>query len=201
MSMGPMDASRPWETRAVIGAYRLLQRIWRNMVDEETGASTVVNTAADDETRRAINKTIDGIRNDYEGLRYNTAIAKLTELNNHLTGLAAVPREIAEPLVLMLAPLAPHISEELWAKLGRATSLARVRFPEVDERYLVASTIDVPISINGKARGVVTVPANADEATIIAAAQSEPKIAAQLDGATIRKTIYVPGRMVNFVIG
>ncbi len=126
MSMGPLDVSRPWETRAVVGSQRFLQRLWRNVVDEETGEVTVTDDDADLATRRALHQTIDARHRDYDGLRFNTAIAKLIELNNHLTPLPGVPRELAEPLVLMVAPLAPHLAEELWRRLGH-TRVAGVR--------------------------------------------------------------------------
>jgi leucyl-tRNA synthetase len=127
MSMGPLDVSRPWETRAVVGSYRFLQRLWRNLVDESTGTVTVHDGAADLETRRALHRAIDGVRRDMENLRFNTAIAKVIELNNVLTRLSGghgLPREVAEPLVLLAAPLTPHIAEELWARLGHSRSLA-----------------------------------------------------------------------------
>jgi leucyl-tRNA synthetase len=200
MAMGPMDASRPWETRAVVGAYRLLQRIWRNIVDEETGAVTVVDSEADVDTLRVMHRTIEGLRVDYDELRYNTAVAKITEFNNHLTGIGALPRSVAESLTLMIAPLAPHIAEELWSKLGYVSSLARNSFPVVDERYLVADTINVPVSVNGKPKSVVIVASDADEATITEAAKADPKIVALIDGQELRKVIYVPGRMINFVV-
>ena len=139
MSMGPLEQSRPWETRAVVGMYRFLQRVWRNLVDEETGALRVVDEPADDETRRLLHRTIAAVRADMDGLRFNTAIAKLIELNNHLVG-RDVPREVAEPLVLMLAPLAPHVAEELWARLGHDRSLAYEAFPEADPALLVEDT-------------------------------------------------------------
>ena len=107
MAMGPLDASRPWATRDVVGQYRFLQRLWRNMVDEETGECVVVETPANDETRRLLHKTIDTVRTEMDALRFNTAIAKLIELNNHITKLGEMPREVAEPMVVMLAPLVP----------------------------------------------------------------------------------------------
>src|SRR5437868_14047068 len=136
MWMGPLEVSRPWETRAVAGAQRFLQRVWRMVVDEQTGATRVVDEPADEQTRRLLHRTIDGVRADMEGLRFNTAIAKLIELNNHLSGhassAAGTPREVAEPFALMLAPLAPHIAEELWARLGHDHSLAYEPFPVAD---------------------------------------------------------------------
>src|SRR5690606_27230676 len=132
MSMGPLEVSRPWETRAVVGSYRFLQRVWRTIVDEHTGECRVVDTPADDRTRRLLHRVIDGVRGDMEGLRFNTAIAKLIELTNAVTQLPATPREVAEPLVLMLSPFAPHMAEELWEKLGHKGSLAYVDYPVAD---------------------------------------------------------------------
>src|SRR5258708_9279342 len=117
--------------------------MWRNLIDEETGAVRVVDAAADDETGRLLHRTIAAVRSDMDGLRFNTAIAKLIELNNHLVG-QDVPREVAEPLVLMLAPLTPHVAEELWMVLGHDRSLAFEAFPEPDPALLVDATQEYP---------------------------------------------------------
>jgi len=203
MSTGPLEASRPWSTRDVIGSHRFLQRVWRNLVDEHTGETRVTDAEPDTETLRILNRVIAGVRSDYEGLRYNTAAAKLIELNNHLTkvyGSVGVPRSVAEPLVLMMAPLTPHIAEELWAKLGHDTTLAYQPFPVADERYLVAETVEYPIQINGKVRSRVTVPADATNEQVEQAALADEKVAATLDGRSPRKVIVVPGRLVNVVV-
>ena len=200
MAMGPLDQSRPWATKDVVGAQRFLQRVWRLVVDDETGAVRVSETPAPDETLRVLHKTIAGVREDYDGLRMNTAGAKLIELTNHLTKSypAGAPRGVVEPLVLMLAPLAPHLAEELWHRLGHDGSLAYGPFPEVDESYLVEDTVEVPVQVKGKVRARLRVAADADEATVVAAALADPKVAALLDGEP-RKVIYVPGRMLNIV--
>ncbi|GAA3064442.1 hypothetical protein GCM10020000_55070 [Streptomyces olivoverticillatus] len=129
MAMGPLDVSRPWDTRAVVGQYRLLQRLWRNVVDENTGEVTVVDAEPDEATLRALHKAIDGVGQDMANLRFNTAIAKVTELNNFVTKLSEVPRSVAERMVLLIAALAPHIAEELWRKLGHETSVVHAGFP------------------------------------------------------------------------
>ena len=128
MSMGPLDASRPWATKDVVGAYRFLQRVWRLVVDEETGELRVGDDAPDEETLRVLHRTIAGVSEDYTALRNNTAAAKLIEYTNHLTKTARRrgPRAAVEPLVLMVAPLAPHLAEELWRRLGHE-DLARAR--------------------------------------------------------------------------
>jgi leucyl-tRNA synthetase len=200
MSTGPLDASRPWSTRDVIGMQRFLQRLWRALVDEETGACTVVDTPADDATRKLLHKTIHGVSEDMDALRFNTAIAKLIELNNSLTSLPATPREVAEPLVHMLSPLAPHMAEELWAKLGHTESLTYAAFPVADPALLVENTIEYPVQINGKVRGRITVAADADAKTVEALAMTDAKVVEALAGATPKKTIVVPGRMVNIVV-
>ena len=160
MSTGPMDVSRPWSTRDVVGSQRFLQRVWRNLVDETTGELRVSDAEPDEATLRALHKAIAGVHDDFVALHYNTAAAKLIELNNHLTKAypgGGLPRSVAEPLVLMMAPLTPHIAEELWARLGHTTSLAYGPFPVADERYLVEETVEYPIQVNGKVRSRVTV--------------------------------------------
>jgi leucyl-tRNA synthetase len=202
MSTGPMEVSRPWSTRDVVGSQRFLQRVWRNLIDETTGASRVSDeSSVEPETLRLLHRTIAGVHTDFLALHYNTAAAKLIELNNHLTKRGvAVPRSVAEPLVLMLAPLAPHIAEELWSRLGHDATLAYAPFPIADEQWLVAETVEYPIQVNGKVRSRVTVPANADGDAVRVAALAEEKIAELLDGRSPRKVIVVPGRLVNVVV-
>jgi leucyl-tRNA synthetase len=137
-------------------------------------------------------------------LRFNVAIAKLTELNNHLTARypsGGAPRSVIEPLVLMLAPLAPHVSEELWSRLGHEGSLAHGPFPEAEAALLVDETVEVPVQVNGKVRARVVVPTGTDAAGLEAAARADAKVGDLLAGKTVRKVIAVPGRMVNFVVG
>ena len=203
MAMGPLDASRPWSTRDVVGPYRALQRLWRLFVDEETGDLLVVDDGAvgpSEATLRALHRAIAGVRDDYEGLRFNTAIAKVIELVNHLTKDGGrLPRSVAEPLVLLVAPLAPHLAEELWERLGHTTSLAWAPFPVADETYLVEDSIEVPLSINGKVRSKLVLAAGADEAAHRAAALADDRVVAALEGREPRKVIVVPGKMVNVV--
>jgi leucyl-tRNA synthetase len=203
MFTGPLDQSRPWDTKAVVGVFRLLQRIWRNVVDEETGAVTVSSDPLEPATERALHRTIEAVREGMEKMRFNVAIAKITELNNHLTARypdGGVPRDVIEPMVLLLSPLAPHIGEELWSRLGHPDSLATEPFPVADPALLVDETVEVPVQVNGKVRARVHVPADADDATMEAAARADERVAVLLDGATVRKVVAVPGRLINFVI-
>ncbi|WP_336086299.1 leucine--tRNA ligase [Nocardia sp. SSK8] len=201
MSMGPLDTSRPWSTKDVVGAHRFLQRVWRLVVDEETGAAKATDTAPSDETLRLVHRTIAGVDEDLAALRDNTAGAKLIELTNHLTKTYpdGAPRAAVEPLVLMLAPLAPHIAEELWERLGHTASLAHGPFPIADPALLVADSVEYPIQVKGKVRSRIQVPADADPAAIEAAALADEKIVALLEGQAPRKVIVVPGKMVNIV--
>jgi leucyl-tRNA synthetase len=204
MFMGPLDASRPWSTNDIVGVHRFLQRIWRNVIDEETDALRVDTRPADAETRRLLHRTIAAVRADMAALKFNTAIARLFELNNQLTRLVtetgAAPREVVEPLVLMLAPLTPHIAEELWARLGHDGSLAYEAFPDADPAQLVVDTVEVAVQVNGKTRARVAVPADAPDPDVETAARSEPRVAALLADATVAKVVVVPGRLVNFVL-
>jgi leucyl-tRNA synthetase len=200
MATGPLDASRPWETRDVVGMYRFLQRLWRNVIDEQTGECIVVDEPADDATRTLLHRTIDTVRTEMDALRFNTAIAKLIELNNAVTKLDATPREVAEPMVLMAAPLVPHIAEELWRALGHTDTVTYVDFPVADPELLVDDTIEYPIQVNGKVRSHIQVAADADATTVEATALADAKVQQVIDGATPKKVIVVPGRMVNIVV-
>jgi leucyl-tRNA synthetase len=204
MFMGPLDASRPWNMADIVGVHRFLQRLWRNLVAEDTGVAHVSEAPADDETRRLLHRTIAAVRADMESMSFNTAIARLFELNNHLTHVVqehgSTPREVAEPLVLMVAPLAPHIAEELWERIGHSETLAYEDFPQADPELLKEDAVEVPVQIGGKVRSRVTVPVGADDATHERLAMQDARIAELLDGATVRKTIVVPGRLINFVV-
>ncbi|MFD9586322.1 leucine--tRNA ligase [Streptomyces sp. NPDC059980] len=203
MAMGPLDVSRPWDTRAVVGQYRLLQRLWRNVVDEATGEVTVVDTDGADveeSTLRALHKAIDGVRQDLEGMRFNTAIAKVTELNNHLTKVGGpVARPVAEALVLMVAPLAPHIAEELWRRLGHTDSVVHQDFPVADPAYVVDETVTCVVQVKGKVKARLEVsPAISDE-ELEKVALADEKVVAALGGAGIRKVVVRAPKLVNIV--
>ena len=199
MSMGPLDLSRPWETRAVIGAQRFLQRLWRNVIDEVTGELLVAEDAPDLATKRLLHRTIHALRTDYEALRFNTAIARLIEFNNALTKLPQVPREAAEALVVMTAPVAPHIAEELWARLGHAQTLTYVDFPEADPALLVDDTVTCVVQVQGKVRDRLEVPADIGEQDLQTLALATDKITAALAGKIVRKVIVRPPGLVNIV--
>ncbi|MFF5634819.1 leucine--tRNA ligase [Streptomyces sp. NPDC012825] len=202
MAMGPLDVSRPWDTRAVVGQYRLLQRLWRNIVDESTGEVTVVDAAPDEDTLRALHKAIDGVAQDMAAMRFNTAIAKITELNNHLTKSGgAVSRTVAEQLVLLVAPLAPHIAEELWRRLGHSGSVVHRDFPVADPAYVVDETVTCVVQIKGKVKARLEVSPSITDADLETLALADPHVVAALGGAEIRKVIVRAPKLVNIVAG
>ena len=147
-----------------------------------------------------MHRTIKKVGDDIAALRFNTAIAELIKLNNELTGAATVPRELAETFALLLAPFAPHLAEELWLRLGHHRSLARRPWPTFDPAKLVESTLEIPVQVNGKLRDKITVPADADEATVLAAAAAAERVAPYLAGKDVKKRLYVPKKLVNFVV-
>ena len=199
MSMGPLDVSRPWETRAVVGSQRFLQRLWRNVVDEETGETTVVDEPVTGETARLLARTIADVRGEYDAMRINTAIAKMIVLNNHLTSLTRVPRRAAEALVLMVSPVAPHVAEELWSRLGHPGSLAREAFPVVeDESLLVDETVTCVVQVRGKLRDRLEVPADVSEEDLAARALASQRVRKFLDGEPAKIVVRAP-RLVNIV--
>jgi leucyl-tRNA synthetase len=203
MFSGPLEQSRPWDAKAIVGPYRLLQRVWRVVVDEETGAARVTDNEIPDEMNRLLHKAIHAVRDGYETLRFNTSIARVTELNNAITQAyprGGAPRALVEPVVLMLAPMAPHIAEELWAKLGHESSLTWVRFPVADPALLIDDTVEVPVQVNGKLRSVIIVAPDSDAAALEAAARADEKVVAALDGRDAKRVVAVPGKLVNFVV-
>jgi len=200
MYMGPLEASKPWNTRDVIGVHRFLQRLWRNFVDEQTGELTVTDAPADEARLRSLHKTIKRVGDDMQRMAFNTAIAALIELNNELTkSEGALPRDVAEPLLKMLAPFAPHFAEELWSRLGHERTIAYEPWPTHDEQYLVEQTIELPVQVMGKLRSRIEVPADADEEAVKQLALDDEKIRGQIEGKTVRKVIVVPGKLINIV--
>lgn len=205
MFMGPLEATKPWSMRGVEGVYRFLGRVWRLFIDDRADDmklnDTVKDVEPDKETLRKLHQTIKKVTEDLDEMRFNTAIAAMMEFTNHVTRLAAKPQAALNTFVLLLAPFAPHLAEELWSALGHKDTLAYEPWPTFDPALTRADTVDIAVQVNGKLRAKITVPADADEETIKAAALADDKIRALLEGKQIRKTIVVPGKLVNFVIG
>ena len=202
MFMGPLEQVKPWNTRSVDGVHRFLARAYRLIVDRDTLklAARVTDEVPTAEQSRALHATIRKVTDDVENLRFNTAIAAMMEFVNAATKWEHVPRSTAEAFVLLLAPFAPHLAEELWHTLGHGETLAYASWPEADERFLVQDTLALAVQVNGKLRGTIDVAADADRDAVLAAARAETNVARYLDGASVRKEIVVPGRLVNFVV-
>ncbi len=210
MAMAPIDADRPWHTDDIAGAHKFLRRLWRAIVSEQTGRPVVGDHTPDHGTLRMLHRTIAAVRADFAELKFNTAIARLTELTSVATRIAAregaLPRAVAEPLVLMVAPVAPHIAEELWQRLGHRGSLAYEPFPQPDPELAEDLTVDLPVQVNGKTRFVVQVRSGADAAETERTVRAQPEFARLTQELVARelaieRTIIVPGRIVNVVTG
>ncbi|TCD53553.1 leucine--tRNA ligase [Alloscardovia theropitheci] len=201
MSMGPLDESRPWNVRNVIGSQRFLQRLWRNVIDENTGEVIVSEDELDDKTAKLLNNTIAEVTEEMENMRPNTTISRLIVLNNHLTSFDAAPRKAIEPLILMLAPIAPHICEELWNKLGHEKSIAHAQWPQADERFVGNDTVTAVVQIKGKVRGKLEVSPDISAEDLEAQALALPAIVERLGGVAPRKVIVKAPRIVSIVPG
>jgi leucyl-tRNA synthetase len=204
MYMGPIEAQKPWNTRDIVGMSRFLASVHRNLMGDEEDAKRIVAIepiSIEESLEKQMHRTIKKVGEDIESLRFNTAIAELIKLNNQITGMTVIPRELAETLVLMLSPFAPHLCEELWERLGHHKSLARRPWPAFDPAKLAESTIELPVQVNGKVRDRIIVDAGADDQTILAAAEASERLQPWIAGKAIRKKLYVPKKLVNFVVG
>lgn len=203
--MGPLEATKPWSMKGVEGVARFLARVWRLVVDEHAETleldARVQDVEPDAETAKTLARTVAGVSEDIEELRFNTAISKLMEFTNFMTGREVRSKKALESFVLLLAPLAPHLGEELWELLGHTQTLAYEPWPTFDPALLVDSEVEVVLQINGKVRGRVVLPVDADEEAVKAAALADPKVASLVAGKTIRKAIVVPGKLCNLVVG
>jgi leucyl-tRNA synthetase len=196
MFMGPLEATKPWQTSGIEGVARFLDRTWNVC----TGAITDDVAKYDEGTRRLVHKTIKKVSDDIEGMRFNTAISQMMILVRHLGQLDAVPREAARQLALIVSPFAPHLGEELWERLGSPKSLAHEPWPTFDPALVKDDVVEIGVQVNGKLRGVVQIAVNADEATARAAAFEDVKVKPFVDGKTVKKLVYVPGKIINVIV-
>jgi leucyl-tRNA synthetase len=202
MFIGPLEKDAPWSTEGIQGVHRFLQRVWRLLMLEDDAGERLrelPDAPGTPAQERLLASTIAGVTEDLEALRFNTAISKLMVLVRDVTREAPLTRRAAEALVLLLSPLAPHIAEELWQRLGHADTLAYQPWPEADPAHLVRDTVTLAVQVNGKWRDEITLPADAGEEAIRAAALASEKVQRHLAGRTPRKVVVVPGRLVNLV--
>ena len=197
MFLGPLEQSKPWDTNGIDGVHKFLRRFWRLFYNRE-GAFVVSDEAPTAAELKSLHKTIKKVGEDIENFSFNTSVSAFMICVNELGG--CNKRAILEPLVVLIAPFAPHIAEELWESLGHTTSVCDASFPEYDEKYLVEESIEYPISFNGKMRYKKVLPAGLTPKQVEEAVVSDPAAAKYLDGKTPKKVIVVPGKIVNVVI-
>jgi len=230
MFMGPLQDTKPWNTKGVEGVYRFLGRVWRLFVDEKSETAfeqaetateaqrhgelldlimldgAITDIAAEPAQLKALHACIKKVTEDLDGMRFNTAISAMMVFINEANTWQTKPLPVMKTFLQLLAPFAPHLAEELWARLHstfglRPSSLAYEPWPKFDAALLVESEIEIPVSVNGKMRDVIKVPAHADNATLEAAALASEKVKSFIAGKAIKKVIVVPKKMVNIVVG
>jgi leucyl-tRNA synthetase len=198
MYMGPLETSKPWNTQDILGMYRFLSRAYRLLVDDASGEVKLA-AAPDDEVEKLVHRTLAGVTDDLERLSFNTAIAKMIALTNLALQKGGLTRDQAERFVKVLSPFAPHLAEELWARLGNSPCVCDESWPTWDAAMLVDDTVEIPVQIMGKVRSHIVVPSDATKDDLEKAALADPRIAELIEGKTVRKVVVVPGRLVNVV--
>lgn len=199
MFLGPLEASKPWNTKGIEGIARFLRKVWRLVLDEAGQCRASDAAELDADSARTLHATIKKVTEDYEALSFNTAISQMMICVNQLSKTETPPRAATETFLQLLAPLAPHIAEELWECLGHKESIALAGWPEHDPAQLIQDTVKIVFQVNGKYRGDADLPADVDQDGALSAAKSHPKVVAFLEGKTLRREIYVPGKIVNLV--
>lgn len=200
MFMGPLEASIAWSTKGLDGARRFLDRVWRLFVEENGELNPkIVDDPETDTLERVYHQTVKKVTEDYEALRFNTAISQLMVFINEAYKAPVLPKVYMEGFVKLLSPVCPHIAEELWEKLGHNNTIAYEAWPAYDEAKLVEDEVEIVIQVNGKVRAKLHVPADATKEQLEQLAMEDEKIKEQIEGKTVRKVIAVPGKLVNIV--
>ena len=200
--LGPLEDAKPWSPKGIDGPFRFLRRSWRLLLDKEGRPSPAIQEDGEEhpDTLRILHETIRKVTQDVERLRFNTAISQMMILLNHLQGVERMTMTTARTFVQLIAPFAPHFGEELWERLGETPSVCNAPWPIHDEKYLVVDEVQIGILVNGKPRGELRVSPDADQESVLALAHQQERVAAHLDGKTIRKVVYVPGKILNLVV-
>lgn len=200
MFMGPLEATKPWNTNGVEGTYRFLSRVWRLFVNEDGSLNAKIGDGdTSDAFKRTWHRSIKKITEDYEALRFNTVISQLMIFVNEAYKTEVLPKAAMEQFVQLLSPIAPHIAEELWEKLGRTDSLTYAAFPTFDEAWTVDQEVEIVVQVNGKIADRVSIAADMDVAEMESLAKELEKVQELISGKTIRKVIAVKGKLVNIV--
>jgi len=202
MFMGPLEQVKPWSTSDVDGVFRFLNRVWRLVIDQETGEidEAVKDVEADADQQRVLHKTIKKVTGDIDDLSFNTAIASMMEFVNAAYKWDVVPRSTIDPFLQLLNPFAPHITEELWERLGYDETIAYTDWPSYDEEKIKRDVVSMAVQVNGTVRATIEIPADAGEEEALATARSDDNVKRYLDDGDVKREIYVPGRIINFVV-
>jgi len=202
MYMGPLDMAKPWNTRDVPGLHKLCQRIWRLFVDESTGeiSASLTGGTPDDTSLRALHKLVKKVTEELEQLKLNTGIAAIFDFVNTMTRATSRTRAVLEPFVLVLAPFAPHLAEELWSRLGHPESLAYEPWPAFDPRLARDEQVEIAVQVNGKIKAKIMVDADAADDAVQAAAMADAKVMAAMENRPVRKVVVAKGRLVNIIV-
>ncbi|MNP00705.1 Leucine--tRNA ligase [compost metagenome] len=202
MFMGPLEATKPWSMNGVEGSHRFLARVWRLIINEEGNLnSKIVDNEGTEEFKRVWHKSIKKVTDDFDNLRFNTAISQLMIFVNEAYKTEQLPRLAVEQFVQLLSPLAPHISEELWQRLGHVGSISGVEWPTFDEAWTVDSEVEIVVQVNGKIVQRTMIAKDMDQDMMQKHSMSLPSVEQAIAGKTIRKVIAVPGKLVNIVVG
>ncbi|OGU26476.1 MAG: leucine--tRNA ligase [Ignavibacteria bacterium GWA2_54_16] len=202
MFMGPLEEMKPWSTRGVEGVFRFLNRVWRLFMTEDAGLNPAIELVPPTtDFERIVHQTVKKVGEDIEGLRFNTAISQLMIFVNEAMKLEKLPRKELDKFVLLLAPFAPHIAEELWSELGHQHSLAYEPWPSYDPQKTLEEQIEIVLQVNGKVRGKLLIPQGADQANVEQLARLDANVQRHLEGKQVKRVIVVPNKIVNIVIG
>ena len=203
MFLGPLDAMKPWNPRGIEGVHRFLQKVWRECIDPEGRPNPKISASAQDEDDllRLLHETIRKVGDDISNLRYNTAVSQMMIFANRLQKAETVNLDSILAFLKLLAPFAPHLAEELWTRLGESASIGTATWPSYDANLLVNNEIKLVFQVNGKHRGDQLVPKEITQDDAVQLAMKNPKVTAQLEGKSIRRVIFVPGKILNLVVG
>ena len=199
MFLGPIEQHKPWNPQAISGPYNFLRKLW-NFIIDENGNPKISEEKPTEQELKELHKTIKKVKNDIETLNFNTAISQFMIYLNFLTKNKANKRELIEPFLIMLSPFAPHISEELWSKLGHKETMQFEPFPEYDEELIKEQEKEYPVAINGKVRAKIKLPVDISQEGAKEKVLQLEKVQKYIEGKNIRRFIFVPNRMINIVV-
>ena len=200
MFMGPLDKAKPWQTKGLQGCSRFINKLWNKVCSSDGLNENITSDTAESETIKLKHQTIKKVSDDIENLRFNTAISQMMIFTNHLTTLKSINREILQTFVQLLTPFIPHTAEEIWQRLGNDNSITYEQWPDYDEELAKENIISIAIQVNGKLRANIEIDANTEEGDVLQLAKENDRIDNYIGGKELIKEIYVPGRLINFVV-